>query len=77
MNAIVNIATASQPEEDDVAKEIHNAGGALGRLNGGMNSKGEELTVQNVTRRLNRCVRVCLCVYVCVRVCVFFLVRRL
>ena len=30
------------------------ASASLGRVNGGMNTAGEELTVQNVTRRLNR-----------------------
>lgn len=56
MNAIVNIAKANQAEEveDDITKEINEAGGALGRVNGGMVAKAEELTIQSVTRRLNR-----------------------
>ena len=63
MNAFVEIAPTTQVVQDEVIKEIDQAGGALGRINGGL--RGDDFTVQNVTRRLHRLFALNQCLNAC------------
>ncbi|ESO01952.1 hypothetical protein HELRODRAFT_161159 [Helobdella robusta] len=63
MNAIVNMARSQPGVSCEATEDMEKfekegeavEGGKLGRVNGGMSvGGGEELTVQNVTRRLNK-----------------------